>query len=124
MAHDRYQDAVLVTGLPVGIRKRPVLEAKMSAACLLIRSHETTGRRSDEARFRLGRHQRGVADPAQHAHSPTQLRTLVTLRHATASLLKDLGAPARDTQIILGHATSRLPPRSTPTSTKQPAARP
>jgi integrase len=26
------------------------------------------------------------------------------IRHTTASLLKDLGVPARDTQIILGHA--------------------
>jgi integrase len=26
------------------------------------------------------------------------------LRHTTASLLKDLGVPARDAQIILGHA--------------------
>jgi hypothetical protein len=26
------------------------------------------------------------------------------LRHPTAKLLKDLGVPARDTQIILGHA--------------------
>jgi integrase len=26
------------------------------------------------------------------------------LRHTTASLLKDLGVPARDTQMILGHA--------------------
>ena len=45
MAHDRYQDAVLVTGLPAGTRKRPVLEAEMSAACLLIRS--TAVARSD-----------------------------------------------------------------------------
>jgi integrase len=27
-----------------------------------------------------------------------------TLRHTTASLLKQLGVPARDTQVILGHA--------------------
>jgi integrase len=27
-----------------------------------------------------------------------------TLRHTTASLLKDLKVPARDTQAILGHA--------------------
>jgi len=26
------------------------------------------------------------------------------IRHTTASLLKDLGVPARDAQIILGHA--------------------
>ena len=26
------------------------------------------------------------------------------LRHTTASLLKDLGVPARDAQIILGHS--------------------
>lgn len=31
------------------------------------------------------------------------------IRHTTASLLKDLGVPARDTQIILGHAPSRQP---------------
>jgi len=29
---------------------------------------------------------------------------LHAIRHTTASLLKDLGVPARDTQIILGHA--------------------
>lgn len=29
---------------------------------------------------------------------------LHTLRHTAASLLKDLGVPARDAQIILGHA--------------------
>ena len=29
---------------------------------------------------------------------------LHAIRHTTASLLKDLGVPARDVQIILGHA--------------------
>ena len=45
------------------------------------------------------------------------------LRHTTASLLKDLGVPARDAQIILGTRTSRPLSRSTRTSMKSPAAR-
>jgi integrase len=37
------------------------------------------------------------------SHSIRKIR-LHAIRHTTASLLKDLGVPARDTQIVLGHA--------------------
>ena len=37
------------------------------------------------------------------SHGIRKIR-LHAIRHTTASLLKDLGVPARDTQIILGHA--------------------
>jgi integrase len=57
------------------------------------------------------------------SHGIRKIR-LHAIRHTTASLLKDLGVPARDTQIILGTRISRPLSRSTPTWTKQPAARP
>jgi site-specific recombinase XerD len=37
------------------------------------------------------------------SHSIRKIR-LHAIRHTTASLLKDLGVPARNTQIVLGHA--------------------
>ena len=36
--------------------------------------------------------------------SPIRRIRIHAIRHTTASLLKDLGVPARDAQIILGHA--------------------
>jgi integrase len=45
----------------------------------------------------------GAWRTARPARAARKIR-VHAIRHTTASLLKDLGVPARDTQIILGHA--------------------